>query len=197
MPSSAVYHLVTSCKITGTSVPVNQSTSQPVNQSTSQPVNMLAFVKAQQSENVPEQRFQIDALVDSLAVAIEEESSLDERIKGRKLFLIEQLRLATISPYGRRYSPSLAYALMRENSSSSLYKQMLKANVLSLPPAQPVKDHLHGHRTNWQHPLLHGCVNESYFRTRAACSPPHRRDLYRPASGVPVRKSIWIREAAI
>ena len=39
---------------------------------------MLAFVKAH-SENVPEQRFQIDPLVDCLAVAIEE-STMDERI---------------------------------------------------------------------------------------------------------------------
>ena len=100
---------------------------------------MLAFVKAQ-TENVPEQRFQIHALVDSLAVAIEEESTLDERITGKLLFLIEHLRLATISPYGARYSPSLlAYVLMWENSSPSLYKQMLKKNVLS----QPSIRHLH------------------------------------------------------
>ena len=25
------------------------------------------------------------------------------------------------------------------------------------PSVQHVKDNLHGHRTNWQHPLLHGC----------------------------------------
>ena len=41
-------------------------------------ISKLAFVKAQ-SENVPEQMFQIDTLVDSL---IEEESTLDERIIG-------------------------------------------------------------------------------------------------------------------
>ena len=45
---------------------------------------------------------QIDALVDSLAVVIEEEFTLDERITGKLIFLIEQLRLATISPYRRR-----------------------------------------------------------------------------------------------
>ena len=95
-------------------------------------VNMLAFVKAQ-SESVPEERFQIDALVDSMAVAIEEESTLDEGITVKLLFLIEQLRLATISPYGGRYSPSLA------NWSLSLYKQMLRENVLSLPSIR----HLH------------------------------------------------------
>ena len=59
---------------------------------------MLVFVKAL-SENVPEQRFQIDALVDSLAVAFEKESRLDKRITGKLLFLIKQLTLATISPY--------------------------------------------------------------------------------------------------
>ena len=57
------------------------------------------------------------------------------------------------------------------------------------PSAHPVKDLLHGHQTNWQHPLLHGCENQANFRTRAACSLPHRRDPYRPASGIPVRKS--------
>ena len=106
LPSSALSYLITSGKITDTCVLVN----------------MLAFVRAQ-SENVPEQRFQIDAFVDSLAVVIEEESTLDEIITGKLLFLIEQLRLATISPYGRWYSPILlAYALMWENSSPSLNK---------------------------------------------------------------------------
>ena len=100
---------------------------------------MLVFVRAQ-SENIPEQWFQIDALVDSLAVAIDEKSSLDERITGKLLFLIEQLRLATISPYRRRYSPSLlACIFVWESSSPSLYKQILKENVLSVPSIR----HLH------------------------------------------------------
>ena len=157
LPSSAVSHLVTSGKITDTCLLVN----------------MLAIVKAQ-SENVHEQKLHIDALVDSLAVAIEEESTLDERIIGKLFFLTEQLRLATISLYGRRYSSSLlAYTLVWENSSPLLYKQMLKENVVvstfHSPPAQHVKDLLHGHRTNWQHPLLHGYENQANFRTRAAC----------------------------
>ena len=73
-------------------------------------------------------------------MAIEEEFTLDERISGKLLLLVEQLRLASISPYGRRYSLSLlAYALIWENSSPSLYKQMLKQYVLSLPSIR----HLH------------------------------------------------------
>ena len=73
------------------------------------------------------------SIFNRVAVAIEEESTLDERITGKILYLIEQLRLSTISHYGRRCSPSfLAYAFMWENSSPSLYKQMLKENVLSL-----------------------------------------------------------------
>ena len=109
--------------------------------------SQLAFVKAQW-ENVPEQKFQIDALVDSLGVAIEEESTLDERITRKLFYLIEQLRLATISPFGRRYFSSLlAYALMWDNSILSLYKKMLKENVLSIISIR----HLHSvSTTNWQ-----------------------------------------------
>ena len=62
--------------------------------------------------------------------------------------------------------------------------------------AQLVKYLMHEHQTNWQHPLLCGCENQANFRTRAACSPPHRRDLYSPASRVSDRKAIWIREQA-
>ena len=80
LPSSAVSYLITSGKIADTCVLVN-----------------IAFVKAQ-SKNVLEQRLQIDARVDSLAVAIEGESTLDERITGKLIFLIAQLRLATNSP---------------------------------------------------------------------------------------------------
>lgn len=117
LPSTAVAHLANTDKIMDTSALAN----------------MLAFVKAQ-SEKLPEHQFQIDGLVDSMAVVIESDSTLDERTKGKLLFLVEQLRLATISPHGRRYSPSLlALALMWENSSPSLYKQLLKENVLSLP----------------------------------------------------------------
>ena len=66
-------------------------------------------------------------------MAIEEVSTLDEKIAGKLFFFFELLRLATISPYARRYSPSLsAYARVWENSSPSLYKQILKENVLSL-----------------------------------------------------------------
>ena len=36
------------------------------------------------------------------------------------------------------------------------------------PPAQPINDLLHGHRANWQHPLLHGCENPSKF-SNASC----------------------------
>ena len=61
-------------------------------------------------------------------------------ITGKLLFLIEQLRLATISPYRRRYSPSLlACIFVWESSSPSLYKQILKENVLSVPSIR----HLH------------------------------------------------------
>jgi len=117
LPLSSVSHLLSSDKITNTCTLAN----------------ILAFVKAQ-SEKVPEQRFQIDTLVDSLATAIEEEFSLDESVNGKLLFLVEQLKLATMSPYRRRYSPSLlTLALMWENSSPSLYKQLIEENVLSLP----------------------------------------------------------------
>jgi hypothetical protein len=157
LPSSAVSHLVTTGKISDTGTLAN----------------MLAFVKAQ-SEKVPEQRFQIDALVDSLTAAIEEDSTLDERTTGKLLFLIEQLRLATISPYTRRYSPSLlAFALMWENSSPSLYKQMLKENVLSLPSIR----HLHNLSTTFSMDTGQTDSTHSYMAARVNLLPERERHV--------------------
>ena len=49
-------------------------------------------------------------------------------------FLHEQLSLVFSKPRGRRYSPGLlAMALLWENISPALYKQLLSANVLTLP----------------------------------------------------------------
>ena len=95
--------------------------------------NILAIVKAQ-SEKVPGERLKIGLLVDNLATAIKDDSTLTERTQGKLFFLIEQFRLATTSPYGRRYSLNLlAFTLVWEISNLSLYKQMLKEDILSLP----------------------------------------------------------------
>ena len=174
--SLAVSHLVTSGKITDTCVLDN----------------MLAFMK-EQSENVPEQRFQIDDLVDSLAVAIEEDHAGRENHRTTTL----PHRAAETGNDLTLWFPVLSQSSSLRSSVGELEPVTVQADAQRkclvstfYPlPAQPVKDLLHGHRTNWEHPLLRGCENQAHFRTRAACSPPHQRDLYRPASGVPVRNA--------
>ena len=64
-----------------------------------------------------------------------------EPLQASKLsFILEQLNLLFAKPTGRRYSPEfLATALLWENTSSSLYKQMLSSNLLTLPNPRHLK----------------------------------------------------------
>ncbi len=67
------------------------------------------------------------------------ESEMDEAIEKKLLFLLEQMHLA-IFPSNKRYSPALlAMASMWLSSSSSLYKQIIDEDILSLPSVRHLK----------------------------------------------------------
>ncbi len=91
--------------------------------------NILAFLAGIEDET----EVLASALIKTFIEHIQE-FHLTEEKKKKLYFLCEQLGLALVSPKKRRYSSDLlAAATLWKNTSTSLYKQLLEEDCLSLP----------------------------------------------------------------
>lgn len=104
----------------------------------SQVLNLLSFLKVYTESKLPEN----DAIQYCIALLdlIIEDSSAAEDCQQKLVFIREQLDLATHTPRRRRYSSLLlATAVMWDNVSPSLYRQMVAEDLLTLPSEKYVR----------------------------------------------------------
>jgi hypothetical protein len=95
----------------------------------SQVLNILSFLKAF-SESTPPRD---DTLRHCITLLESIMPTVDDDLERKLCFIAEQLGLATKSPHQRRYSAILlATAVMWDNVSPALYRQMTAEDILSL-----------------------------------------------------------------
>ena len=94
-----------------------------------QAVNILAFAKSSSEQTTQDTQYLLENAISCLSKYSE---SCDESSKIN--FLIEQIRLLTMSKHHRSYSPSLLVTASTWNSiSPRCYKQILQDDILILP----------------------------------------------------------------
>ena len=90
---------------------------------------VLSFVRSICSKSA------IDVNIMKFCVELLEKLDLNDTSQRQKVsFISEQLKLCLVPSHARRYSPSLsACSVLWENTSPSLYKQILSEDVITLP----------------------------------------------------------------
>ena len=118
IPQTSIHHITRSEKIEQTSVALN----------------IIAHLKNLSQGGDDESKAYVQFLLSALEEITRTCDSFDDDMRKKLEFSIEQMRLCLKKKESRRYSPSLlACAMMWNNTSSSLYKQMLSENILCLP----------------------------------------------------------------
>jgi hypothetical protein len=94
--------------------------------------NLLALLKAMANKDGGEEMTKL--FLEALAATMDKVTFNDEDQSRKLKFLQEQLRLLACPSKSRRYSPDLlAAAMMWKTTSPSLYRQLIRESVLTLP----------------------------------------------------------------
>ena len=100
--------------------------------------HILQYIqKSDTNSESPPINDQVNACIEKLEKL---EHVVDQDIRPKLVFIIEQLKLAFMNTYHRGYSPDLlSVCVLWENTLSNLYKQIHNEGMLSIPSTRYIK----------------------------------------------------------